>query len=317
MKYEILSEKFRPKRLIDIIGQSDIIERLQAYVRLGGFPNLMFSGPPGTGKTTSAICLALEFHGNLINFKEFNASDNRGIDVVRKEIKQYVSTRPIGKGVEFKIIFLDEADALTNDAQSALRRTMEKYTSTCKFILGCNYSTKIIEPIQSRCAVFRFKGISKSEMSKRLLYIADKEELILSDEVLDAINYISENDMRKAINSLETASLMGKNISIETIYKCSGMAHPDEIIRLLTLALKGNFKGSLAMLDILLIEQGYSSLDIINQIFREVINLNIIDKMKIDIINIIGDVEFRISEGANERIQMKYLIANLIKIGAS
>lgn len=314
MKYEVLLEKYRPRKLDDIIGQDDIIERLKVYVKCKGFPNLMFVGPPGTGKTSSAICLALELHGNLLNFKEMNASDQRGIEAVRKDIKEYAETKPIGQE-DFKVLFLDECDALTYEAQSALRRTMEKHTSTCKFILSCNYSSKVIEPIQSRCTVFRFKGISVDSMKKRLVYIADNEGITLNNTVLEAIIYVAERDMRKAINCLEISSLINKNITVDSVYKSSGLAHPDNIIKLLHFALKGNFMECLNYLDILMIDQGLSSFDILKQMFNEVLNLNISDKMKIDIFEKIGDVDFRISEGSNELIQMKYLITQIIKIG--
>ncbi len=312
-KYEVLLEKYRPRTLDDVIGQDEIIERLKAYVKLGGFPNLMFVGPPGTGKTTSSICLALDLHRNLNNFKELNTSDTRGIDTVRNQIKEYASTQPIGD-VDFKIIFLDECDNLTSDAQSALRRTMEKYSNNCKFILSCNYSSKVIEPIQSRSAIYRFKGINPESMKKRILYIAEKEKFIVSNEVLDAIVYVSNMDLRKAVNSLEMASLINKTLTVESIFKSSGLVHPTEIIELITFALKGNFKACLNKLDELIIGQGFSSIDILRQLFTEVLNLNINDRMKVDIIDKIGECDFRVNEGSDEMIQMKSLMAQIIKL---
>ena len=162
-------EKYRPLRLADIVGQDEIIERLESYVRSGNLPHLLFTGSAGVGKTTAAVSLAREFFGESwhMNFRELNASDERGIDVVRNQIKQFARTSPLG-GATFKILFLDEADALTTDAQAALRRTMESYAQTCRFILSCNYSSKIIDPIQSRCAIYRFKPLGRAAISEEI-----------------------------------------------------------------------------------------------------------------------------------------------------
>ena len=154
--HTIWIEKYRPQKLADIVGQDEIVERLSSYVKNGNLPHLLFTGSAGVGKTTAAVTLAREFFRDSwqMNFRELNASDERGIDVVRNQIKQFARTTPLGEAT-FKILFLDEADALTTDAQAALRRTMESYAQTCRFILSCNYSSKIIDPIQSRCAIYR------------------------------------------------------------------------------------------------------------------------------------------------------------------
>ena len=318
LKEEIWIEKYRPKKLDDVVGQVEVIKRLKSYVQSRNLPHLLFSGPPGVGKTASAICVARELFGEswLNNFTELNASDERGIDVVRTKIKNFARTAPLGEA-EFKIIFLDEADALTSDAQSALRRTMEKYTGSCRFILSCNYSSKIIEPIQSRCAVYRFKPISSAAVEERVKHIAIVEGVTLTDDGLEAIRYVAAGDMRRAINALQAAAMLDKTVNLDAIYKTTATARPEEVVELIKLALDGNFMKARAQLDYLLIEQGLSGEDIIGQIYRAMFDMQIPDKMKVDLIDRIGEIDFRMAEGANERIQLEALIAYFILCGAN
>src|SRR3989338_9072725 len=176
-------EKYRPGTFTEIKGQDDIKKKVQAFIKQGNMPHLMFSGPAGTGKSTMAIVVAKKMFGEnwRQNFLELNASDERGIDVVRHKVKDFARTRALGN-VPFKIIFLDESDALTKEAQQALRRTMENYTHTCRFILAANYSSKIIDPIQSRCAVFRFKPLDKKEIFAIVDRIAKEEKLHVDEK---------------------------------------------------------------------------------------------------------------------------------------
>ncbi|MHC1610315.1 MAG: replication factor C small subunit [Candidatus Methanospirareceae archaeon] len=306
---EIWTEKYRPKRLNEVSGQEAIIKNLQSYVKRRNLPHLIFSGPAGVGKTAAAVAMARELYGDTWseNFTELNASDERGIEVVRNDIKNFARTMPIGDA-SFKIIFLDEADALTDAAQSALRRTMERYSGTCRFILSCNYSSKIIEPIQSRCSVYRFKSLSYDAIAARIQYIADKEGLTISEDAIRAINYVSMGDMRRAINALQSAAVLSSEIKPEMIYEITATARPEEIKELITLALDGKFFDALDTLDEL-IDRGISGDEILTQMHRLVINLDIPARKKVELMDRIGEADYRITEGANERIQLDALIA--------
>jgi replication factor C small subunit len=215
---------------------------------------------------------------------------------------------PLGEA-DFKVIFLDEADALTNDAQSALRRTMERYSATTRFILSCNYSSKIIEPIQSRCAVYRFKPLSSDAVSKRIKHIAEQEGLKVSEGGMSAIEYVAGGDMRKAINALQAAALLGDSVDEETIYQITSTAKPEEIKKFISTALSGDFVGARSMLDDLLLSKGLSGQDVVIQIHRAMLDLEISDKEKVRLIDRIGEIDFRMTEGANERIQLEALLA--------
>jgi len=313
---EIWIEKYRPRRLQDVVGQKDIVDRLQSYVVAKNLPHLMFAGPAGTGKTTCAIALAKELYGELWkgNFNELNASDERGIDVVRGKIKEFARTAPMGDA-GFKIIFLDEADALTGDAQAALRRTMERYSRTCRFILSCNYSSKIIEPIQSRCAVFRFRPLRPEDVRKYLQRIAEEENLDIAEDALDALVHVSQGDMRKAVNSLQVAASLGERITVDVVYHTTGTARPEEVREILETALSGDFITARNRLDDVMINYGLSGEDILKQIHRTVFELNVPDADKVRLMDRTGEVEFRMVEGSNERIQLESLLAYLVLVG--
>ena len=311
------TEKYRPKSLSKVVGQKHIIPRLQKYVEKKSLPNMLFAGPPGIGKTCCAVALAKELFKNTFSqdFLELNASDERGINVVRGAIKDFSRTIPMG--ADFKIIFLDEADALTTDAQQALRRTMEKYTGTVRFILNANYSSKLIPAIQSRCSIYKFKPLLKEEVVERLEEISKNEELDYDKDALYAIFDVSEGDMRTAVNYLQAASSSSEKITKEIIYQVSNSAKPQDIIDLIESCLNNNFLDARKYLDKLLYEQGLSGEDIISQIYKKIISFDqekISIQTKIKIIETIAEINYRLVQGANDRIQLEALISKIMLI---
>ena len=315
--YTPWTERYRPRSLKEVIGQKEVIPKLQAFVKEKNITNMIFAGSAGTGKTTSALALARDLYGESWknSVLELNASDERGIDVVRGKIKDFARTIPL-TGIPFKIIFLDEADALTTEAQQALRRTMEMYSSNVRFILSCNYSSKIIEPIQSRCAVFRFKPITKDEAEEMINHLASKEKLKFNSNTIKALLEVSEGDMRKVINILQSVSLLKKDISDEDIYKTAALARPEDIDKMIDSALDGNFMQARDHLANLFLEYGLSGEDILVQIYKEIMKRDSIqDEWKVKLADKIGEYSFRVSEGANERIQIEALLAYLSLIG--
>lgn len=308
---EVWTEKYRPDTLDDIVGQEKIVERLSAFEEQGTIPHLMFAGPAGTGKTTSAVALAKDLYGDewKQNFMETNASDERGIDVVRDKIKNFARTKPVN--ADYKIIFLDEADALTTDAQQALRRTMEQFSDNCRFILSCNYSSKIIDPIQSRCAVFRFNRLENEQVEEYITRIAEGEDFKISREAIDAVLRVSSGDLRRVTNVLQTATMSKDKIEEEDIYGAAASLKPDEINEILEKALEGDFLDARDQLSDIMINRGLDGQDVINAIHREVMDLDISEGGKLEIVDNLGEFEFRIAEGGTSDIQIEALLAKI------
>ncbi|MGC8676435.1 MAG: replication factor C small subunit, partial [Candidatus Micrarchaeia archaeon] len=309
-------EKYRPKRLDEIIGQSAIVERLKAFVKTKNFPNMIFSGPAGVGKTTAAIAFANELYGNDMQsyFLETNASDARGIDVIRGRIKEFAKTMPLQSSL-IKIAFLDEADALTPEAQHALRRTMERYSETTRFVFSANYASKIIEPIQSRCVVLRFRPLNEEQVKTYIKRIEKGEGLQIDDKAVEALIYVGEGDLRKLTNVLQGASAMNAHITEKEVYDIASRARPKEIVSMLRYALSGDFTRARGELDTLMLENGMSGEDILLQCYREALNIQASDEQKLELIKEIGDCNYKIVEGANERIQLEAMLARMAAIG--
>ncbi|MDE1855745.1 MAG: replication factor C small subunit [Candidatus Micrarchaeota archaeon] len=304
------TEKYRPSKLDEVIGQHAIVERLKTFVGAKTFPNMIFAGSAGVGKTTCAIAMAKELYGDKINeaFLELNASDTRGIDVIRGKVKEFARTIALSGDI-IKIIFLDEADALTPEAQHALRRTMEKYSATTRFILSANYASKIIEPIQSRCVVLRFKPLSEDEMRNYIQRVEKGEGIQADEKAVDALLYVSEGDLRKLTNVLQSAGFNRKKVTDKEIYDIAARARPKEVAVMLRSALGGDFMKAREELNKLVLSYGMSGEDILLQCYREALSLDVPDKLRLRLISAIGDYNFRIVEGANDRIQLEAMLA--------
>lgn len=312
----IWTEKYRPDKFENVVGQEEIIKRVKNLTNSLNLPHMLFAGPAGTGKSTLAIIVAKDLFKEYWkeNYLELNASDARGIDVIRQEVKNFARTKSLGS-VPFKIIFLDEADALTKEAQQALRRTMENYTSTCRFILSCNYSSKIIDPIQSRCVVFRFRLLEKRDIDKVIKKIAENEKLAIDEKSLESLYEGSEGDCRRAINLIQASSSISPVITDEIINILLSNAKPKDIKIVLDYALAGDFQKSRERLLDIMLKESVSGTDIIKSIQKEIWGLEIDPELKVKLTEKTGEVEFRLVEGSDEFIQLESLLASFVLAG--
>lgn len=312
------AEKYRPQSLDEMVNQSEIVSRLKRFVEERNLPHLLFVGPAGVGKTTAILALARDLYGPTYrNFiLELNASDERGIDTIREKVKHFARTAPISGEVPFKILIMDEADSLTPPAQHALRRIMEVYTRTCRFCLIGNYSESIIEPIQSRCSIFRFNPLSDEDMRRWLRSIASKEGVKLLEEGAMAICEASRGDMRKAINLLQAAAAVRGGVVDDTaIYSVLGKTSPKMVREMIHLGLKGEFLEAREILRGLLVDEGMAAEDILRMIYSEIIRMNIPEDLKIRLSDAIGEVDYRLTQGSRPEIQLSALLAKLALAG--
>jgi replication factor C small subunit len=313
---EIWTEKYRPSKFIDLVGQDEIIKRISSLTNSLNIPHLLFAGPAGTGKSTLALIVVKELYGTnwKENYLELNASDERGIQIVREKVKNFARTKSLGN-VPFKVIFLDEADALTPEAQQALRRTMENYSSTCRFILSCNYSSKIIDPIQSRCAIFRFKLLEKKDIEKVIYKISEKEKLTTNPQAVEILYEGSEGDCRRAVNLLQATSSISPNITPELVSTIISNAKPKDIKVVLDYALAGDFQNAKDKLLDIMLKESISGQDVIKSIQKEIWNLQIEPEIKVKLTEKTGEIEFRIVEGSDPFIQLQSLLASFVLAG--
>ena len=315
-------EKYRPKNLDEVVDLKDVIESLKAFMRNPKtMPHLLLAGIPGTGKTTVALCIARELYGT--NWKsltlELNASDERGIDTVRDRIKTFSVYGPSRlANAPFALIILDECDQMTGPAQTALRRIMETSSRTSRFILICNQSSKIIEPIQSRCAIFRFSRLDKKAMKEQLQSIAKKEKVTLQPEAAERIVDYAEGDLRHAINALQTAAAYreGGVVDEKTVSLVIGEASPVLVQKMIRKALYGDFAEARKTMYDIMGSFGFSGSEIIRQIQREIFKMSdLTPEQKADISQVIGEYDYRLTQGANSDIQLSALLAQFAKFG--
>jgi replication factor C small subunit len=248
------------------------------------------------------------------NYLELNASDERGINVVREKVKNFARTKSLGN-VPFKVIFLDEADALTPEAQQALRRTMENYSATCRFILSCNYSTKIIDPIQSRCAIFRFKLLEKKDVEKVIERIGENEKLTIAPESVEILYEGSEGDCRRCINLLQGTASISPSITPDLVSTIISNTKPKDVRVVLDYAISGDFiKAKEKLFDIML-KESISGQDLIKAIQKEIWNIPVEPEIKVRLTEKTGETEFRIIEGSDPFVQLQALLASFVLAG--
>ncbi|XP_049849859.1 replication factor C subunit 2-like [Schistocerca gregaria] len=306
-------EKYRPAEIKDIVGNEECLSRLAVIAEEGNMPNVIISGPPGTGKTTSIHCVAKHLLGEAYSRSvlELNASDERGINVVREKIKLFTKqkvTLPVGK---HKIVILDEADNMTAAAQQALRRTMEEHTETTRFALACNLSSKIIEPIQSRCAILRFHRLTDDQICKRLRKIIEMENVICDEEGINAILFTAEGDMRHAINNLQAAHSGFGLVSSDNVFKVCDQPHPEVAKRIIKACEEGDLAEADKIMRLSLWKLGYHPLDIVTTLFKVLKLMEIPEYLKLEFIKEIGFTHKRILDGLPTLLQLSGLLARL------
>ena len=316
MVSEIWTEKYRPSKFSGLVGQEDIVKRVGSLTDSLNIPHLLFAGPAGTGKSTLALIVVKDlFKENWKdNYLELNASDERGINIVREKVKNFARTKSLGN-VPFKVIFLDEADALTPEAQQALRRTMENYSATCRFILSCNYSSKIIDPIQSRCAIFRFKLLEKRDIERVIKLIAEGENLTVSPDAMEILYEGSEGDCRRCINILQSTAAVSPSITSELISTIISSTKPKDIKIILDYAIAGDFQRAREKLLDIMLKESISGQEVIKAVQKEIWNLPVEPEIKVKLTEKTGEAEFRIVEGSDPFIQLQALLASFVLAG--
>ncbi|XP_012533733.1 replication factor C subunit 2 [Monomorium pharaonis] len=307
-------EKYRPQVFSDIVGNEDTVSRLAVFAQHGNTPNIIIGGPPGVGKTTTILCLARTLLGPAFKeaVLELNASNERGIDVVRNKIKMFAQKKvnlPKGK---HKIIILDEADSMTDGAQQALRRTMEIYSHTTRFALACNNTEEIIEPIQSRCAMLRYGKLTDAQVLAKVLEVCEKENISYTDDGMEAIVFTAQGDMRQALNNLQSTYNGFNHVNAENVFKVCDEPHPLIVKDMLDNCIKGDVSKACTVMDHFW-KMGYSAEDIVSNVFKVCKNHTMDEKLKVKFVKEIGITHMGIVEGINSLLQLHALVARLCR----
>eukprot|EP00246_Nothoceros_aenigmaticus_P001382 TRINITY_DN11900_c0_g1_i1.p1 TRINITY_DN11900_c0_g1~~TRINITY_DN11900_c0_g1_i1.p1 ORF type:complete len:358 (+),score=74.82 TRINITY_DN11900_c0_g1_i1:325-1398(+) len=306
-------EKYRPSTLADVSAHRDIIDTIDRLTTENKLPHLLLYGPPGTGKTSTILAVARKIYGphyqNMI--LELNASDDRGIDVVRREVQDFASTQSIsfGASTSVKLVVLDEADAMTKDAQFALRRIIEKYTRRTRFCLICNYVNKIIPALQSRCTRFRFPPLASADVQARLKFITDQESLNITDSALAAVTRLSNGDMRKALNILQSVHMSVDDVTEDDVYLCTGNPMPRDIEQIAFWLLNEPFSDAYQKIQAVKTHKGLALVDIIKDLQLYVFRIDMPATVRVELLEALADTEYRLSSGTGEKMQLGSVIA--------
>lgn len=307
----IWTEKYRPTTLDEVIGNKEVVTRMKDFASDSEMPNIMFAGPQGTGKTALTTALGREIYGDdwRSNMLELNASDERGIDTVRDRIKSFARTDTVGDH-DFKIVFLDEVDSTTKDAQSALRRVMEDYSDKTRFVLSCNYPNKIIPPIQSRCAVFRIGRLNDGDIRQIVLRVVTHEEIDAEDEAIDVLVNEANGDARKAINTLQSCVLDGE-LEADAVEQLAGSIDYHDVREIIEDAIAGNLDDAMERLDVDVLKAGVSEQKFIDTSLRVVKSIEMPADARAKAIDKIAEADWRVMQGANPHVQLHSMLSDI------
>ncbi|KAF9396522.1 Subunit of heteropentameric Replication factor C (RF-C) [Mortierella sp. AD011] len=309
-------EKYRPVTLDDLVSHKDITSTIERFIDENRLPHMLFYGPPGTGKTSTILACARKLYGPMWKSMtmELNASDDRGIDVVREQIKNFASTKKIFSS-GFKLIILDEADMMTQTAQNALRRVVEKYTRNVRFCIICNYVSKIIPALQSRCTRFRFAPLEQSQVDARLDHIVQTENVNITPEGRKALLQLSKGDMRRALNILQACHAGYEVVDEDAVYNCTGNPHPADIETIVNSMLTEDFTTAYSNISYLKTIKGMALQDILTEVYNYLELVDMPSNSRVYLLDKMADVEYKLSTGANEKLQLTSLVGSF-KIGA-